>query len=140
MRRIIFFLLTVGLLLAADPWSANDVLAPESLARDLKTPLVIHVGFDVLYRASHIAATPYAGPGSKPEGLDALKKAVAGQPHDRDIVLYCGCCPMDKCPNIRPAFSLLHDLGFTHVRVLSLPANLKADWTDKGYPVDRRSE
>ena len=47
------------MLLAADPdpWTARDVVAPEALAnltRDVKGPLVIHVGFDVLYRAAHI--------------------------------------------------------------------------------------
>ena len=142
MRRAILFLLAIGILLAADPdpWTTRDIVAPAVLAKDLKGPLVIHVGFDVLYRAVHIAGTPYAGPASKPEGIDELKKAVAGQPHDRDIVLYCGCCPMDKCPNVRPAFTARHEMGFTHVRVLSIPVNLKTDWTDKGYPVDRRSE
>ena len=140
MRSLILFCLAAGMLLAADPWTSGDVVAPGALAKDLKTPLVIHVGFDVLYRAVHIAGTPYAGPTSKPEGIAELTKAVAGQPHDRDIVLYCGCCPMDKCPNLRPAFSALHAMGFTHVRVLSIPENLKVDWTDKGYPVDRRSE
>jgi hypothetical protein len=140
MRRVFLFCLAAGLLLAADPWAASDVVTPEVLSKDVKTPLVIHVGFDVLYRAVHIAGTPYAGPGSKPEGIELLKKAVAGQPHDRDIVLYCGCCPMEKCPNIRPAFAALHEMGFTHVRVLSLPDNLKSNWTDKGYLVDRRVE
>jgi len=164
------FCLVAGLLLAADPWTAQDVVEPAALAKDLKRagrtlggsnefddnarllraarsravsgegPFIIDVGQDVLYRAVHIAGTPYAGPASKPEGIAELKKALAGQPHDRDIVLYCGCCPMDKCPNVRPAFTALHELGFTHVRVLSLPVNLKTDWTDKGYPVDRRSE
>ena len=140
MRRLLLFCLAAGILLAADPWTPGDVVAPAILAKDLKTPLVIHVGFDVLYRAVHIAGTPYAGPASKPEGIDELKKAVAGQPHDRDIVLYCGCCPMDKCPNIRPAFTALHEMGFTNVRVLSLPSSLKADWIDKGYPTDKRSQ
>ncbi len=54
---------------AGAPWTPNDLIAPETLAKDLKTPLVIHVGFDVLYRAAHIAGTPYAGPASKPEGI-----------------------------------------------------------------------
>jgi hypothetical protein len=141
MRKILLLCSVACLLMAAglpEPWTANDVIAPGALAKDLKTPLVIHVGFDVLYRAAHIAGTPYAGPASKPEGIEALKKAVEGQPHDREIVLYCGCCPMEKCPNIRPAFTLLHEMGYTHVRVLSLPNNLKTDWTDKNYPVDKR--
>jgi hypothetical protein len=36
--------------------------------------------------------------------MDALKKAVAGLAKARPV-LYCGCCPMTKCPNIRPAFN-----------------------------------
>jgi hypothetical protein len=138
MRRALLFTLTVGLLLAADPWTASDIVASAELAKDVKSPLIIHVGFDVLYRAAHISGTPYAGPASKPEGLAELKKAVAGQPHDRDIVIYCGCCPMEKCPNIRPAFTALREMGFTRIRVLSLPENLKTDWIDHGYPTDRR--
>ena len=133
-------LLMAAHVLIADQWTSHDVVTPEALSKDMKGPLIIHVGFDVLYRAVHIADTPYAGPASKAEGIEALKRTVAGQPHDRDIVIYCGCCPMEKCPNVRPAFTALHDLGFTHVRVLSIPENLKTDWTDKGYPVDRRSE
>ena len=124
---------------ATDPWTAGDVVAPEALAKDLKSPLIIHVGFDVLYRSVHIPGTQYAGPGSAPGGVAALKKAVEGQPKDRDIVLYCGCCPMEKCPNIRPAFSVLHDMGFTHVRILNIPTNLKTDWIDKGFPTDKRA-
>ena len=41
---------------------------------------------------------------------------------------------------MQPAFAALHEMGFTRVRVLSIPTNLKTDWTDKGYRVDRRSE
>jgi hypothetical protein len=51
-------------------------------------------------------------------------------------VIYCGCCPMLKCPNIRPAYSTLKELGFTHIRVLSLPTNLHTDWVSKDYPSD----
>jgi hypothetical protein len=138
MRRIPLCLFLAFALFAADPWEPKDQMTPAALAADLKKPLVIHVGFNVLYRAAHIAGTDYAGPGSKPEGLELLKTAVAGQPHDREIVLYCGCCPWDKCPNIRPAFAALHALGFTRVSVLVIPENLKADWTDKGFPTDRR--
>jgi thiosulfate/3-mercaptopyruvate sulfurtransferase len=140
MRRMMLFCLAAGILLAADPWADSEVVAPDALAKDLNGRLVIYVGFNVLYRAAHIAGTIYAGPASQPEGIAELKKAVAGEPRDRDIVLYCGCCPMEKCPNIRPAFAMLHEMGFTRVRVLGVPANLKTDWIDKGYPTDKRSE
>jgi hypothetical protein len=83
------------------------------------------------------------GPGSKPEGIEALKKAAAGMPRDSDIVLYCGCCPMTQCPNIRPAHRALQEMGFTHIRVLDIPTNvldiptnMATDWFGKGYPFE----
>lgn len=139
MRRLTLLLLAASVL-ASEPWTAKDLIQPEQANRELKNALVIHVGFPVLYRAAHIAGTQYAGPGSKPEGIADLKKAVAGQPRDREIVLYCGCCPFDKCPNIRPAFAALHEMGFTHVKAMVIDTNLKTDWIDKGYPTDKRAE
>ena len=130
--RTLFF----ALLLAADPWSAADVLSPAEVAANLKAPLIIHVGFPVLYRAAHIPGSQYAGPGSKPEGIEMLRKALAGQPHNRQIVLYCGCCPWDKCPNIQPAFAALRQMGFTHVKALYIAENFKTNWVDKGYPAE----
>lgn len=140
MRRLLLFTFTAAFLFAADPWTASEVVAPAQLAKDVQSPLVIHIGFDVLYRSSHIKGTSYAGPASKPEGIQALKDKVSAEPKDRDIVLYCGCCPMEKCPNIRPAFAALKSMGFTHIRILDVPTNLKTDWIDKGYPTDRRAE
>ena len=135
----IFVLTAVSLVCADDPWKAADLLQPKDVAANLKAPLVIHVGFPVLYRAAHIAGSQYAGPGSKAEGLTLLKAAVAGQPRDREIVLYCGCCPWEKCPNIRPAFAALREMGYTRVRAMVVSENLKADWIDKGYPTEKRA-
>ncbi len=103
-------------------------------AKDGKKPIVICTAFPVLYRSKHILAAKYAGPGSKPEGIEELKKAVDGLPKDSDIVLYCGCCPMDHCPNLRPAFRTLKELGFTHVRALDIASNMQTDWYAKNYP------
>ncbi len=121
----------------ADPWSKTEILDPAALAATLKSakaPIVISVAFPVLYRSKHILKAIDAGPGSKPEGIDALKRAVAAYPKDADIVIYCGCCPMVKCPNIRPAYRTLKELGYTHIRVLSIPTNMHDDWYTKGYP------
>jgi thiosulfate/3-mercaptopyruvate sulfurtransferase len=147
MRRSLFLVAATTLVLfaAADPWAPTDVVTPEQVAQQAKNPttagpFIIQVGFDVLYRSAHIAGSKYAGPGSKPEGLDDLKKEVSGQPRSREIILYCGCCPWDKCPNIRPAYAALHDMGFQNVKVLQIPENLKADWIDKGYPTEKRTQ
>jgi len=66
-----------------------------------------------------------------------LQARVAPLPRKSFIVLYCGCCPWVRCPNVGPAFKLLRDLGFTNVKVLYLANNLGTDWVDKGYPVER---
>lgn len=121
-----------------EPWSSAQLIEPESLAellRSGKQPMIICAGFPVLYRQKHITHSVLAGPASKPEGIAQLKEAVATVPKGTEIVIYCGCCPMVQCPNLRPAFSLLASLGYKNVRVLNLPANFHTDWTSKGYPV-----
>src|SRR5215472_8940346 len=145
MRRLLYRLLSLAfLLLAADPWAPQDLVEPAALAARLPLKangaMLIHTGFSVLYRAAHIPGSIYAGPGSKEEGIDALKNAVAGQPKDREIILYCGCCPFDKCPNLRAAFAVLHQRGYKNVHAVHMPENMHTDWTAHGYPVERSPE
>ena len=112
-------------------------MQPAELVKAIQSghaPVILSAAFPVLYRGKHIVHAINAGPTSKPEGIEALKQAVASLPKDADIVIYCGCCPMVKCPNIRPAYRTLKELGFTRVRVLSLPTNLHEDWVSKDYP------
>jgi thiosulfate/3-mercaptopyruvate sulfurtransferase len=121
----------------SDPWPPADLVEPSALAQTLESahpPTVIAVPFPVLYRSKHILHAIDGGAGSKPEGLETLKKAVASLSKDADIVIYCGCCPMVKCPNVRPAYRTLKDLGFTHIRVLDIPTNMHTDWYAKNYP------
>jgi rhodanese-related sulfurtransferase len=118
------------------------LLQPEELNRILQSkaadkPLVLQVGSHVLFAESHIAGSEYAGPGSQSAGLDALKQRVAPLSKNTFIVLYCGCCPWTRCPNIAPAFRQLEEMGFTHVKVLYLADNFGADWESKGFPVEQ---
>lgn len=122
-----------------DPWSPGELVQPAELAKAIESghaPIILSAAFPVLYRGKHIVHAINAGPTSKPEGIEALKSAVANLPKDADLVIYCGCCPMVKCPNIRPAYRTLKELGFTRVRVLALETNLHADWVAKGYPAE----
>lgn len=136
-RTLLPALLLPLFLTAQQPIPESETIAPADVAANIKDWKLIHVGFPVTYRLAHIPGSELAGPASKPDGLDLLKKAVADLPHDRQIVLYCGCCPWDKCPNIRPALAALRAMGFTHVRAMSIPTSFKTDWTDKGYPVEK---
>jgi thiosulfate/3-mercaptopyruvate sulfurtransferase len=134
-------LLLCRALLADDPWNSQALLDPAAFAQELtkssaKESAIFYVGFPVLYRASHIHGAVLAGPCSKSDGLELLLKELRPLPRNRSIVLYCGCCPLDKCPNIRPAYKAAASLGFTRIKVLRLPTNLHADWVAKGYPAD----
>ena len=119
------------------PWTAAEVIKAEDLNRMLPNkPHVFHVGFEVLYKSKHIPGSIYAGPGNKDSGLEQLKLAVAKVPRDSEIVLYCGCCPWDHCPNMKPAYKVLHDMGFKKIKITEIPTNFAKDWIDKGFPVE----
>lgn len=126
----------------AEPWTAAQTVQPAALASELKPEKdpslkVVCVGFHTLYRGAHIPGAVFRGPGSSAQGIADLKQYAATLPKNSNIVLYCGCCPLEKCPNIRPAFSALQDMGFTRLRVLILPTSFAADWVEKGYPVEK---
>lgn len=119
----------------------SQLMQPEELNRLLHThgaerPLILQVGSHVLFAQAHIAGSEYAGPGAQDAGLQQLRARVGQLPRKTSIVLYCGCCPWNRCPNVGPAYKALTEMGFTHVKVLYLADNLGADWVDKGFPVD----
>lgn len=127
----------------ADPWTAAETVMPADLEREIsnsnpaKRPIVACVGFKFLYDGGHVPGASYHGPGSKPEGLEDLKAWAHSLPKSSNVVLYCGCCPLVRCPNLRPAFTALHDAGFARLRVLLLTTNFGTDWASKGYPVEK---
>jgi rhodanese-related sulfurtransferase len=125
---------------ASEPWAEAQLISPEKLKTLLAEPqgaelLVIHVGFRALYTQGHIPGSQYLGPAARPEGAAELKKFLEKIPRQKEIILYCGCCPWQQCPNIRPAFRILEQMGFKRVEVLDLPTSLAADWAQKGYPI-----
>ena len=99
--------------------------------------MLIQVGFHTMYKMGHIPGSQYSGAASNAEGLAGLKKLVAKLPRNQEIVIYCGCCPWDDCPNIRPAFRALKEMGFSNLKVLDIPERLGTDWTAKGFPIVR---
>ena len=100
-------------------------------------PVVLHVGFKNFYDQARIPGSDYAGPGSTAEGLALLRKRVEALQHGQLIVLYCGCCPWDKCPNAKPAYEALHSIGFTNVKVVHIANNFGANWVDAGLPTTK---
>ncbi len=118
-----------------EPWRTDQLIEPSALAAILndpsaKQPVLYSIGFGGGIKNSIIE-----GPAKDSINLLKWKNELQKLPKDANIVIYCGCCPFEHCPNIRPAFKLLNEMGFTNQKLLNLSHNLKADWIDKGYPI-----
>jgi rhodanese-related sulfurtransferase len=125
---------------SSDPWSSSQTLQAADLAGELAQkngtpPTIVYVGFRTLFAGGHIPGASFHGTASTETGLGEIKKWADDLPRSTNLVIYCGCCPFEKCPNIRPAFAALRDMGFKNLRVLVLPTNFATDWVGKGYPM-----
>lgn len=122
-----------------DPIPQSHLITPVDLAQTLQSarqkPLLLQIGPRTLYMQAHIPGSEFMGAGSSEAGQQKLRERVKSLPHNSAIVIYCGCCPWNHCPNVHPAYQLLHSLGFTNVKVLYIGDNFGTDWVDKGYPV-----
>lgn len=119
-----------------ESWKEDQLITASQLASVLndsnaRMPVIYDIG-----PAGKIKWSVYIGSAKEKGNLKKFKKQLKELSKDRTIVIYCGCCPFDKCPNIRPAFELLDKLNFTNHKILNLPHNIKADWIDKGYPMN----
>lgn len=124
--------------LQLNTWKENQLIEPRDLAgliADHSPVTIYNIGV-----VQNIKGAINMGAASESENLERLRSALNKVPRNQQIVFYCGCCPMGKCPNIRPALKLFSDLKFSNVSLLNLPDNLKIDWTDKGYPVEQRAD
>lgn len=117
-----------------DPWSIGELMEPSVLASRISQAkanniLIMAVGPDALIKGSIDIGDTH-----EQSKLKKLKNYLKNVPKDKEVVIYCGCCPFDRCPNVRPAFRALKEMGFKNSKLLNLPKNIKANWLDKNYP------
>lgn len=127
-----------------DPWTSDQTVDPATLVKELsgsanQRPTIVSVSPHALYLGGHIPGAVYEGPGFSAAGIESLKQWAQRLPRSTNLVVYCGCCPLVHCPNLRPAFRALQSMGFTHLRALILPTNFYTDWYAKGYPTEKGS-
>jgi len=118
---------------APENWTKDQLMEPAQLAQKLKDNDTSVVIISVAPSAS-IPRLLSAGHAKKEKNLLKIQNALKEKNKDAEIVIYCGCCPFEHCPNVRPAIDLLQQMKFTNYKLLNLPHNIKADWLDKGYP------
>ncbi len=117
------------------PWKSSELLEPAKLNEVINTgkfPQILNIGV-----VEDIKGARHIGPLKDEANLKNLKAVLVNVPRNTELVIYCGCCPFSKCPNIQPAYHLLKDMGYSHVEVLNLPVNLKTNWIARGYPVEK---
>jgi len=117
-------------------WTEKQLIEPADLASTIAAkkdlPVIISVG-----PGATIPGSLGIGMVNNTEGLQKLKDQLKTIDKEKKIVIYCGCCPFEHCPNVRPAIDALKKLNFTSYYLLNLPHNIKKDWIDKGYPVTK---
>jgi len=115
-------------------WTSDQLIEPSQLAAIIKSDKQIPVIFSI----GPGAIVPHSkdiGMVKEEENMKKFKEELSGLPRDTQIVIYCGCCPYEHCPNVRPAIQVLKDMKFTNYKLLDLPDNIKIDWINKGYPI-----
>lgn len=114
-------------------WTKDQLIDPSELSVLIKAnknlPLIFSVGPGAIIPGSKDIGTV-----KEADNLQNFTEQLSKLARDTQIVVYCGCCPFEKCPNVRPAIQLLKDMNFTNYKLLDLPHNIKIDWIDKGYP------
>jgi hypothetical protein len=120
-----------------EPWKQDQLIEPAVLAEVIKNktakPLIFNIGV-----VENIPGAKKTGAASEKKNLLAFEKAVQALPKNANIVVYCGCCPFNKCPNVRPAINSLKRMGYTNWKLLNLPTNIHTDWISKGYPLEKK--
>lgn len=115
-------------------WTPKQLIQPAELAEKISNKKDVPVIFSVGPGAT-IPNSIDIGMGKEKENLEKLKKELSALPAETKVVVYCGCCPFEHCPNVRPAINVLKEMKFTNFQLLNLEHNIKTDWIDKGYPV-----
>jgi len=119
-----------------ETWSNDQLLDPAILAQKINQKkvgnmLIVSIGPDAVIKGS-----VEIGPGGETKKIHKLKAYLKNVSKDKEIVIYCGCCPFERCPNVRPAFKTLKEMGFKNAKLLNLSNNIKTNWIDKGYPMN----
>lgn len=118
-------------------WTKSQLIEPATLAASLTSnkdlPIIFSIGPGAV-----IPNSIDIGMVKDAKNMDEFKARIGKLPKSSNIVVYCGCCPFDHCPNVRPAIAFLKGKKFTNYHLLDLPHNLKTDWIDKGYPADQK--
>ncbi len=134
-----FLLITCDNSFAQNPenWTKDQLVEPSALAKSIylkqNDATVFSIGPSAV-----IPGSIDIGMVKDEKNMEKFKGEVDKLHKDSHIVIYCGCCPFEHCPNVRPAIAYLKKQSFTNYYLLDVPHNIKTDWIDKNYPVVKK--
>jgi thiosulfate/3-mercaptopyruvate sulfurtransferase len=137
---LVFFLsltaFSFTLLKEGGPYGPEYLMAPADLARlinhpSAKPPVILNVGSMQLIKGAQSGGMGYSD-----EGMKEFKSKVSRLDKNQLIVIYCGCCKMENCPNVKSPFDYLQSAGFKNFKILNIETGLHEDWISKGYPMN----
>lgn len=139
MKKILLFLGLGALIMSAKIWQASELIEVEPLLKLINSPnkaqvpTIINVGpmQNIKYAVTY-------GTASNDDAMAKIKTAATTMKKDKPVVVYCGCCKMENCPNVQPAYDYFISAGFKNVKVLNLKEDLAADWVAKKYPMETK--
>ncbi|MBO9701703.1 MAG: rhodanese-like domain-containing protein [Sporocytophaga sp.] len=138
---IFIMLISVGILSftlnkSDNPFTEEYLIEPSELARILnsstaKQPVIFNMG-----PMQHIKGSVNVGIGNSTSGMNQLQAKVSKLNKNQFIVIYCGCCAMQNCPNVKQPYEYLKNAGFENFKILNIKSSLSEDWVNKGYPMN----
>ncbi|MFN8437528.1 MAG: hypothetical protein U0V72_07790 [Cytophagales bacterium] len=137
MKKVAALLAVLILAISAKVWTSSELIEVKDLlplinSKDKKKiPAIINVG-----PMLNIKGAVTYGSASDEKAMEKIKKAATTMNKNKAVVIYCGCCKMEHCPNIEGAFNFFKESGFKSVKVLNLPEDLATDWVAKKYPME----
>jgi hypothetical protein len=66
----------------------------------------------------------------------ALRNKQLDKSFNKSVVVYCGCCSSDNCPNVGPVIKELSAMGYKNVKGLYFFDGYGPEWKGKGYLED----
>lgn len=135
---VILSLLSFSFAKFQNPFPEESLIEPTELVKLINSkntnsqPLILNVGSMELIKTAQTG-----GLGSMQEGMEKFIAKVRTEDKNKMIVLYCGCCKLDHCPNVKPPYDYLKEQGFKNVKILNLTTGLYEDWISKAYPMNK---
>jgi thiosulfate/3-mercaptopyruvate sulfurtransferase len=118
------------------PYASEYLISPADLASIInnpkaKLPVILNVGSMKLIKNAETGGMGYSD-----EGMKEFKIKVNKLDKNQLIVIYCGCCKMENCPNVKSPFDYMKTSGFKNFKILNIETGLYEDWISKGYPME----